>query len=414
VLSSEEVKIESYRLEGGAHDPISSLKELDAYEGELLAAGIDPNEEERSGSFLQQDHSVVFAKSLIPGLEILSTAEALKRYSWLEDYSWKLVPRDKDIYTREVAERPSQGYFLRAEKDAKITLPLQSCLFISKDKIRQNVHNIIIAEENAELNIITGCTVAHTVSEALHLGISEFYVKKNAKITFTMVHNWAGRVEVRPRSATLIEDNGVFISNYIMMTPVKSLQMYPTAYCTGENSRATFQSIIYAPGDSNIDVGSRIVFNGKGSRGDIISRAIATDDARIIAKGDLVGEAENIRGHLECRGLMLSDSSMIESIPELKARRKDIDLSHEAAVGKIAEEEIRYLMARGFSEDEAVGMIIRGFLSIDIHGLPEGLARETKRMFDLTLDRYRHLPAKLAVTDPLQTSVIRRGLDDVG
>jgi hypothetical protein len=105
---------------------------------------------------------------------------------------------------------------------------------------------------------------------------------------------------------------------------------------------------------------------------------------------------------------------MIESIPELKARRKDIDLSHEAAVGKIAEEEIRYLMARGFSEDEAVGMIIRGFLSIDIHGLPEGLARETKRMFDLTLDRYRHLPAKLAVTDPLQTSVIRRGLDDVG
>ncbi|VUT28121.1 MAG: cysteine desulfurase activator complex subunit SufB [Candidatus Syntrophoarchaeum sp. GoM_oil] len=385
-MSSEEVKIESYRLEGGEHDSISSLNELDEYEEELLAAGIDPNEEGRSGSFLQQDHSVVFAKSLIPGLEIMSTDEAIKKYSWLDEYFWNIIPANKDIYTKEVAERPTQGYFLRAEKGAKITLPLQSCLFISKDNIRQNVHNIVIAEEDSELNIITGCTVSHKINSALHLGVSEFYVKKNAKITFTMVHNWSGGVDARPRSATLIEDNGVFISNYIFMTPVRSIQMYPTAYCAGENSRASFQSIIYAQGDTNIDSGSRIVLQGKGSRGEIISRAIATDNARILARGELVGEAENVRGHLECRGLMLSDSSAIESIPELKARRKDIDLSHEAAVGKIAEEEIRYLMARGFSEDEAVGMIIRGFLSIDIKGLPEGLARETKKMFDMTLE----------------------------
>lgn len=386
-MSSEEVNIESYKLEGGEHDEITSLEELSEYENELLAAGIDPEETDRSGSFLQQDHSVVFAKSLIPGLEIMATDEALEKYPWLDEYHWNVVSRDKDIYTREVAERPTQGYFLHAEKGAKITLPLQSCLFISKDKIRQNVHNIIIAEENSELHIITGCTVSHKISSALHLGISEFYVKKGAKITFTMVHNWAGKVEVRPRSAVQIEDDGVFISNYIMMTPVKSLQMYPTAFCVGENSRATFQSIIYAPGNSNIDVGSRIVFKGKGSRGDIVSRAIATDDARIMARGDLVGEAEETRGHLECRGLMLSDNSVIESIPELKARKKDLDLSHEAAVGKIAEEEIRYIMARGFSEDEAVGMIIRGFLSLDIKGLPEGLARETKRMFEMTLDK---------------------------
>jgi len=312
-VSSEKVKIESYRLEDGEHDEIASLKELSEYENELLAAGIDPEETGRSGSFLQQDHSVVFAKSLIPGLEIMATDEALKKYAWLDEYHWNLVSADKDIYTKEVAEKPTQGYFIHAEKDAKITLPLQSCLFISKNNIRQNVHNIIIAEENSELHIITGCTVSHKISSALHLGISEFYVKKGAKITFTMVHNWAGKVEVRPRSAVRIEDDGVFISNYIMMTPVKSLQMYPTAYCVGENSRATFQSIIYAPENSNIDVGSRIVFKGKGSRGDIISRAIATDNAQIMARGDLVGEAENIRGHLECRGLMLSNSSTIES-----------------------------------------------------------------------------------------------------
>ncbi len=386
-MSSEEVKIESYRLEGGEHEEITSLEELSEYEKELLAAGIDPKETDRSGSFLQQDHSVVFAKSLIPGLEIMAIDEALKKYPWLDEYHWNLVSQDMDIYTREVAERPTQGYFLYAKKGAKITLPLQSCLFISKERIRQNVHNIIIAEEDSELHIITGCTVSHRISSALHLGVSEFYVKRGAKITFTMVHNWAGKVEARPRSAARIEDDGVFISNYIMMTPVRSLQMYPTAYCVGENSRATFQSMIYAPKNSKIDVGSRIVFKGKGSRGEIISRAIAADDAQIMARGNLTGEAEEIRGHLECRGLMLSDTSMIESVPELKAQRKNLDLSHEAAVGKIAEEEIRYIMSRGFSEDEAIGMIIRGFLSLDIKGLPEGLARETKKMFDMTLEK---------------------------
>ena len=383
----EEVDIESFEPEGGEHDPISGLDELSEYEKELLAAGIDPQERERSGSFLQQDHSVVLARSLLPGLEVMGTDDALRRYPWLEDYSWKLIPRDRDRFTREVAERPTHGYFIRAERDTRITLPLQSCLFISKDKIRQNVHNIIIAEENSELHIITGCTVSHRVSSALHLGVSEFYLKPGAKITFTMVHNWAGGVDVRPRSAVRVEDHGTFISNYIVMTPVRSLQMYPTAYCLGRGSVATFQSIVYASSHSNIDMGSRIVFKGRGSRGDIVSRVIATDHAKVIAKGDLVGEADDVKGHLECRGLMLSDTSIIESVPELKARRRNIDLSHEAAVGKIAEEEIRYLMARGFTEDEAIGMIIRGFLSLEIKGLPEGLARETKRMFDMTLEK---------------------------
>ena len=77
------------------------------------------------------------------------------------------------------------------------------------DKIGQKVHNIIIAEENSELHIITGCSVSHAVNSALHLGISEFYVKKGAKIIFTMIHNWSRGMEVRPRSAVIIEDGGV-------------------------------------------------------------------------------------------------------------------------------------------------------------------------------------------------------------
>ena len=266
-------------------------------------------------------------------------------------------------------------------------MPVQSCLFITTDKIRQNVHNVVIAEENSELHIITGCSISHSITGALHLGVSEFYVKKGAKITFTMVHNWSGGMEVRPRSAVVVEDDGVFISNYILMTPVKSLQMFPTTYCVGKNARTTTQSIVYATKDANIDMGSRAVLQGEGSKAEIISRVIVTDNANVVARGDIIGDTAHVKGHLECRALMLSDTAKVSSIPELRASRTDLDLSHEAAVGKIAEEEIQYLMARGLSEEEATSVIIRGFLNVDITGLPDALARETKKMFDLSLEK---------------------------
>ncbi len=202
-----------------------------------------------------------------------------------------------------------------------------------------------------------------------------------------MVHNWAKDFNVRPRSAAIIEENGVFISNYICMSPVKSLQMYPTAYCIGKNSRATFQSILYAGGRTKMDVGSRAVLRGEGSRAELITRAIAADDAEIIARGELIGENTGIKGHLECRGIMLSDNAMIHAIPELIGRKKDVDLSHEAAVGKIAEEEILYLMARGLSKEEAASVIIRGFLNVDIKGLPEELAEATRRMIKMSAEK---------------------------
>ena len=383
----EDIAIENF-VTGGEHEPLNSLNEIpDEYKQNLLDSGIEPSEKDRSGSFLQRDCSVVFSTVKYPGLELMSTTEAFKKHDWLKDYLWKAIPVDMDKYTADVELDQTHGYFIRSEAGKKVTMPVQSCLFITSDKIGQKVHNIVIAEENSELHIITGCSVSHAVNSALHLGVSEFYVKRGAKITFTMIHNWSPGMEVRPRSAVIIEDDGVFISNYILMTPLKSLQMYPTAYCVGKNARVTFQSIVYAPGDTKIDFGSRAVLQGEGSKAEIISRAIATDSAKIVARSDVIGEGANAKGHIECRGLMLSDSAEVDSIPELKAKLKDLDLSHEAAVGKIAEEEIQYLMARGLSEEEATSVIIRGFLNVDITGLPEALARETKKMFDMSLEK---------------------------
>jgi len=352
--------------------------------------GMVPNEEERSATYFQIDHSVVFraVQEMFEGkVEVLSTVEALKKYEWLKDYLWGLVQVDADKYTALAELKWDQGYFIRVLERQKITLPLQSCLFISRENLNQNVHNVIIAEQDSEVQIITGCTVHSNVSRGLHVGVSEFYIKRNAKLTFTMVHDWAQNFDVRPRTAALIEDNATFISNYICLRPVKSLQMYPVAYCKGVDSRVRFSSILYGSSDSYLDVGAKVVLQNDGSRGEMITRAVAKDNARIYTRGFLLGEHGNSMAHLECRGLLLSDNALIHAIPELLAKTEGTDLSHEAAVGKISQDQVQYLMARGFSEAEAEALIVRGFMDVTILGLPENLRERMEKLVETTAER---------------------------
>ncbi len=361
-----DIDLSAYSGIAEKHGSIEMLKELPADVQETsLSVGIDAEERCRSGSFFQIDHSVLLSSAYAEGLEVMDINGAREKYDWLSKYWWNAVNADADQFTAQADQAQHHGYFLRALAGAKVDFPLQACLFMSKDGLAQNVHNIIIAEEGSELNIITGCATASSVHTGLHIGISEFYVKKNAKITFTMIHNWSEQMVVRPRSAIIVEENGLFMSNYICMKPVKDLQMYPTAVCAGENATVRFNTVILADEGSTMDIGSRVFLRAKNSRAEIISRAL-TRGGDIIARGHLIGEVPGVKAHLECRGLMLSDKGTIHAIPELEGRAHDIDMSHEAAVGKIAEEEIHYLMARGLSSDEATSAIVRGFLDIEV------------------------------------------------
>ncbi len=209
-----------------------------------------------------------------------------------------------------------------------------------------------------------------------------FILKKNAKVTFTMIHNWAEDVAVRPRTGTIVEENGVFMSNYICMRPVKTLQMYPTTYCIGENATVRYNTILSASQGSNMDVGSKVFLRAKGSRAEVVARAISKGGA-IVTRGNLIGEVPGIKAHLECRGLILSEQGSILAIPELDGRVSGVEMSHEAAVGKIAEEEIQYLMARGLTDEESTAAIVRGFLDVEIKGLPEHLQAEIKKAVSL-------------------------------
>jgi len=345
----------------------------------MLGAGImldDPGQ--RTGTYLQIDNMPIHHSTTQEGIEVMALSQAIGKYNWLPDYIWKAQAVDADKYTANVELYESDGYFIRALPGQKSVFPVQACLYMAQSKVIQNVHNVIIAEEGSELHIITGCAAGTRDEPGLHIGVSEFFIKKGAKVTFTMIHTWNPEIGVRPRTTTIVEEGGLFLSNYLLMKPVNNLQMYPTAKCVGEKSTVRFNSILVAGKGTNLDVGSRVFLNARESRTEIISRAI-TVGGNITARGYIEGNAPDIKGHLECRGLILGETGTMYAIPELKGSLPGIDLSHEAAVGKIAEEEVEYLMARGLTKDEATAAIVRGFLRVDIEGLPEQLSSELRK-----------------------------------
>jgi uncharacterized protein len=345
----------------------------------LIMAGLDVTQKERGGTFFQKDTSVIHCHSRQDGIEVLPVRKALEK-DWIKEYFWKLVAVDADKYTASAALDLHDGYVIRALPGSKSIYPVQACLYLDKENLQQNVHNLIIAEEGSELHIITGCSTSPHMKKGIHIGISEFFVKKNAKVSFTMIHNWAEDMYVRPRSVARVEAGGLFLNNYICMKPVKSLQMYPTTHLEGEDAVARFYSIIVGSPGSEYDLGGRIFLKKPGNKAEIVARTIS-NGGRIIARGHLIGEVPDIKAHLECKGLLLK-GGLIHAIPELEGHVDGVEMSHEAAVGKIAQEEISYLMSRGLSEEEATSTIVRGFLNVDIPGLPPQLKAEIDRAIE--------------------------------
>ena len=293
-----EEHLDDFRADAPEHKEVKNLAELPAEDRErMLRAGIDGGEK-AAGTIVHSDHDTVFCNANLKGVQVMPVSYAQFKYG-LEDYSWKLIEKDRDIFTERTAGAKEGGYFIRAEKGAKAEYPVQACTYIETqactyietDALAQGVHNIVIAEEGSELSIISGCASGPHVRSGLHVGISEIYVKKGATLTFTMVHDWAEEMAVRPRTVVVVEEGGKYISNYICLKPAKDLQTYPTVYLNGDRSVATFNTVLMAGEGSKMDTGSRVYLRGRGSRAEIVSRTVSTG-GEIYARGHLIGEAE--------------------------------------------------------------------------------------------------------------------------
>jgi len=346
----------------------------------IASSGMDLSEKTRSASFLQQDASVDFFRAQSAAVEIMGIDEALKRFPESREYygaNFKLLSRDFPADTEG-------GYFIRVKQGATVELPIQACLFLKAQGFKQKVHNLIIVEEGARVYLITGCSASASAREGFHLGISEFFIKKGGYLNFTMIHSWHEDVSVKPISIAVVEEQATFISNYVCLRPVKEITMYPTAVLSGQGSRASFSSLILSYPGSLQDIGSRVILKAPDTQAEIMARAV-TLGGKVIARGHLKAEDKQVKAHLECRGLILSEKGTIHAIPEMESDFRDVDMSHEAAIGKINKEEIEYLCSRGFTAQEAQSIIVRGFMDAGALGLPEMLKREIDNLEDKTL-----------------------------
>ena len=188
----------------------------------------------------------------------MAVSEAMKRYDWLADYYWKAVAVDTDKYTASVELGKADGYFIRAAPGVKTDLPGAGMPLPVKGaacpECAQHYHRRgeFGASHHYRLHHFARQGAGHAP------GRLRVLYQEGRQITFTMIHSWNPEFAVRPRTAAIIEDNGLFLSNYVLMRPVRTLQMYPVARCDGENATARFNSILVALPGSNMDVGSRV------------------------------------------------------------------------------------------------------------------------------------------------------------
>ncbi len=198
---------------------IDQLEPTDA--ADLAAVGVDVRNNTRSATFIQRNLLPLCVYVHRPGLEMLPLAKALSQYNWLrEKYYWQAVRPDLDEVTAEVSSQSEpQGFFIWVKQGTKLTAPAQAGLYMSHGNVAQLIHNIVILEEEAELNLITGCLTKLDVQDGVHYAVSEHYIGKKAKFTNTMVHSWGAEVIVRPCSGTIVAEGGMFVSNYVSLRP---------------------------------------------------------------------------------------------------------------------------------------------------------------------------------------------------
>lgn len=386
-----DLDLSKYSLEGPIHPSVSALAELGrGILGPSKTVGIRVDEGARSATYFQRDHEVVYSKLeklASPGLVAAGVEEALRRYPWVKRYWFRALPLGLDKYTAFVGAYSKGGAFIWVKRGARVELPVQACLFTGTSGIVQVPHNLIIAEPRSSVHVITGCVTAPRCKGAAHVAATEIYVGEEAKVTWTMIHNWGPSFHVRPRMGAVVEEGGALVLNYVLLSPVGSIQLYPTVILKGRGARVCFRNLALGRSKSSIDLGSGVVFNSSGTRGEIVTRAVAMEQAEVRMRGLLRGNKPGSKGHLECRGLLLSREARIEAYPSLVGAASGAELTHEAAVGRIAEEQLYYLMSRGLAEEEATSLIARGFLDPGLLELPPELSREVRRIVSITAEK---------------------------
>ncbi len=309
------------------------------------------------------------------GVIVAPLGEALEKHSWLQEYYWRALPVDTDVYTALVeVYGEGKGYLVYVPPGVRVPQPIYVCLLVTASGETQLLHNIIVLGDGAEATIITGCGASHGAGRVAHIGVTETYLGKQASLNYVMIHSWTRGSEVRPRTAIILEEGARYTEYYMSYGGVGVLESRVVAK-QEKGSRLYSASVILAEEETSYTLDTRALLLGEESSAELVSRIIGKEGSKAVNRAAIEAWAPRTRGHIECQALPLGDRAVVETVPVLRSYARGAELSHEAAIGKLNEDELAYLMARGLDEEQARAILLRGFIHVDVPGLPAPIKR---------------------------------------
>ena len=314
---------------------------------------------------------------------------ALQKYPELfkEHFMNKCIPINDHKFIMLHAAVWSGGTFIYIPKNVKVDIPLQAYFRMNSKKMGQFEHTLIIADEGSEIHYIEGCSAPIYSDNSIHAGCVEIYVKKNARVRYSSIENWSKNTYNLNTKRAIVEENGIveWISGN-MGSGVTML--YPCSVLKGRNSKADHISIAFAGKGQNQDTGAKVFHLSENTNSNIQSKSISIDGGITSYRGlvKINKGCRNSKSSVECDALMIDNKSVSNTYPFIDVKEKDVDVAHEATVGKINDEQIFYLMSRGLSEEQAKQIVVSGFIEPIIKQLPLEYAAELNKLIELEME----------------------------
>lgn len=281
----------------------------------------------------------------------------------------------------------SGGTFIYIPKNLKVEIPLQAYFRMNSKKGGQFEHTLIIADEGSELHYIEGCSAPKYEENSLHAGGVEIHVLKNARVRYSSIENWSKNTYNLNTKRALVHENGIieWVNGNLGS---KITMLYPCSVLVGKNSKSDYIGIAYAGKDQYQDTGCKVYHLNKNTSSTILSKGISLDGGTSSYRGlvRINKGSINSKSNVKCDGLMLDGKSKAMTFPSMDIRENQVEVSHEATVGKIGEEDLFYLMSRGLSEHEATKLIVAGFIEPVVKALPLEYAVELNKLIELEIE----------------------------
>ncbi|MCW2744187.1 MAG: iron-sulfur cluster assembly protein SufB [Mycobacterium sp.] len=356
--------------------------------------GIPEAEKQRliAGVAAQYESEVVYHKIRedleAVGVIFKDTDTALREHEDVfKEYFGSVIPVGDNKFASLNTAVWSGGSFIYVPKGVKVDIPLQAYFRINTENMGQFERTLIIADEGSDVHYVEGCTAPTYSSDSLHSAVVEIIVKKNARVRYTTIQNWSNNVYNLVTKRTSVHEGGrmEWIDGNIGS---KVTMKYPACYLLGERAHGETLSVAFAGEGQHQDAGAKMVHAAPHTTSQIVSKSVARAGGRTSYRG-LVQVQEGAVGSkatVKCDALLVDAISRSDTYPYVDVREDDASIGHEATVSKIGQDQLFYLMSRGLAEDEAMAMVVRGFVEPIARELPMEYALELNRLIELQME----------------------------